>query len=231
MIPLPSKFKIIEEEKNFKKFEIDGLYPGYGTTVGNALRRVLLSSLEGLAITRVKIKGVQHEFSTIEGVAEDVVNLILNLKYIRFKSTTDEALTATLKAKGEKEVKAGDFKLPSQLEIVNPDLHIATLTSRTAELEMEITVEKGVGYEPVERRKKDKIEIGEIYIDAIFTPVRKVSLNIDNVRVGERTDFDRIILGVETDGTIKPEEALKDSVDILIKYFSFLLEEPTKEKK
>ncbi|HNZ83717.1 MAG TPA: DNA-directed RNA polymerase subunit alpha [Candidatus Pacearchaeota archaeon] len=231
MIPLPSKFKITEEGANFKKFEIDGLYPGYGTTIGNALRRVLLSSLEGAAITKVKIKGADHEFSTLEGVAEDVVNIILNLKQVRFKIFSDEPQQITLKAKGEKEVTSNDFKLTSELELVSKDLPIATLTSKSSELEIEATVEKGVGYEPIERKQKEKLSIGEILLDAIYTPVRKVSLNIDNVRVGDRTDFDRIILGVQTDGTISPEEAFNKSIDILTEFLTFLKQAPVKEAK
>ena len=231
MIPLPSKFKIVEEDVNFKKFEIDGLYPGYGTTIGNALRRVLLSSLEGAAITKVKIKGADHEFSTIPGVAEDVVNILLNLKQIRFKVFSDEPQQITLKVKGEKEVTSNDFKLTPELELVTKDLEIATLTGKSSELEIEATVCKGIGYEPIERRQKEKLSIGEIMLDAIYTPVRKVSLNIDNVRVGDRTDFDRIVLGVQTDGSITPEDALKKTIETLTEYLNFLKQEPEKSKK
>lgn len=231
MIPLPSKFKIVEEDVNFKKFEIDGLYPGYGTTIGNALRRVLLSSLEGAAITKVKIKGADHEFSTIPGVAEDVVNILLNLKQIRFRAFSDEPQQITLKVKGEKEVTSNDFKLTPEVELITKDLEIATLTSKSSELEIEATVCKGIGYEPTERRQKEKLSIGEIMLDAIYTPVRKVSLNIDNVRVGDRTDFDRIVLGVQTDGSITPDDALKKSIEILTEYLNFLKQEPEKSKK
>ncbi|MFA5165898.1 MAG: DNA-directed RNA polymerase subunit alpha [Candidatus Paceibacterota bacterium] len=226
MIPLPPQPKIIEKKENFAKFEIDGLYPGYGTTIGNSLRRVLLSSLEGAAVTRVKIKNVQHEFSTLEGVSEDILNIILNLKQLRFKSFSAEPQVATLKVKGEEEVTGGDFRLTSELELINPDAHIATLTQKSSELEMEITIEKGIGYEPVERRKKNKLEIGEIMIDAIFNPVKKVALAVENTRVGDRTDFDKIIVGLETDGSITPEEAFNQAIDILIKTFeSFRSEE------
>ncbi len=231
MIPLPSKFKIIEESANFKKFEIDGLYPGYGTTIGNALRRVLLSSLQGAAITKVKIKGAEHEFSTIEGVEQDVINIILNLKQVRFKIFSDEPQQITLKVKGEKEATSNDFKLTPELELVSKDLPIATLTSKSSELEIEATVQKGIGYEPIERRQKEKLSVGEILLDAIYTPVRKVSLNIDNVRVGDRTDFDRIVLGVQTDGTISPEDAFNKSIDTLIEFLSFLKKNPEKEGK
>ena len=220
MIPLPSPPKIIQKKGNFAIFEIEGLWPGYGVTLGNSLRRVLLSSLRGAAITQVKIKGVPHEFSTIPGVMEDVINILLNLKQLRFKLFGEEPQKATLSVKGKKEVKGEDFKLPSQLELVNKDAHVATLTDKSAELEMEITVEKGWGYEPAERRKKGKLEIGVIALDAIFTPVRKVAYRVENMRVGERTDFDRLFIELETDGTLTPEEALSQACEILISHFS-----------
>lgn len=224
MIPLPSSPKIIEKKNNEAIFEIEGLYPGYGVTIGNSLRRVLLSSLPGAAVTQVKIKGIQHEFSTIPGVLEDVITILLNLKQLRFKSFSEDPQKAFLKARGEKKVKGGDFEIPAQLELVNKDLHIATLTDKKAELEMEIQVEKGVGYEPVERRKKGKLEIGVIALDAIFTPVRKVSYQIENMRVGERTDFDRLFLNIETDGTLSPQEALVQASEILVKHFTLFSE-------
>jgi DNA-directed RNA polymerase subunit alpha len=224
MIPLPQKPKIIKKEKNTAIFEIEALYPGYGVTIGNALRRVLLSSLEGAAVTEMKIKGVSHEFSTIPGVLEDVVTIMLNLKQLRFKMIGNEAQRATLKVKGEKEVKGADFELPAQLELVNPDCHIATLTSKTAKLEMEILVEKGVGYLPRERKRKEKLEIGVIPVDAIFTPVKRVAMRTENMRVGERTDFDKLFLEIETDGTVTPEEAFLKACEILINQFSFLKE-------
>jgi DNA-directed RNA polymerase subunit alpha len=222
MIPLPQKPKIIKKEKNKATFEIEALYPGYGVTIGNALRRVLLSSLEGAAVTQMKIKGVPHEFSTIPGVLEDVVTIMLNLKQLRFKMIGGEPQRATLKVKGEKEVKGADFELPAQLELVNPDCHIATLTSKNARLEMEILVEKGVGYLPRERKRKEKLEIGVIPVDAIFTPVKRVAIKTENMRVGERTDFDRLFLEIETDGTISPEEAFLKACEILVNQFSFL---------
>jgi len=220
MLPLPNPPKIIKKKENFAQFVIEALYPGYGITIGNSLRRVLLSSLPGAAITQIKIKGVQHEFSTIPGVLEDVVEIMLNLKQLRFKLYTDEPQIATLNVKGEKEVKGGDFKVPSQVEIVNKDFHIATLTDKKATLEMEALIERGLGYEPVERRKKEKLEIGVIPLDAIFTPIRKVNYRVENMRVGERTDFDRLFFEIETDGTITPEEAIAEASNILIKHLS-----------
>jgi DNA-directed RNA polymerase subunit alpha len=231
MIPLPQKPKIIKKEKNKAIFEIEALYPGYGVTIGNALRRVLLSSLEGAAVTQMKIKGVPHEFSTIPGVFEDVVTIMLNIKQLRFKMIGEEPQRATLKVKGEKEVKGSDFELPAQLELVNPDCHIATLTSKNAKLEMEILVEKGVGYLPRERKRKEKLEIGVIPVDAIFTPVKRVAIRTENMRVGERTDFDRLFLEIETDGTITPEEAFLKASEILIDQFSFLKENLEKHEE
>jgi len=223
MILLPKEPKIIEKKDNWACFEIESLYPGYGITIGNSLRRVLLSSLPGAALTQVKIKGVQHEFSTLPGVLEDIIVIMMNLKQMRFKIYSDEPQKASLKVKGEKEVKGSDFDCPSQVELVNKSCHIATLTDEKAELEMEIQIDRGIGYEPVEERKKnEKLEIGIMPIDAIFTPVKKVSYKVENMRVGERTDFDRLHLEVETDGTITPEQAFFGATEILIKHFSLL---------
>ena len=228
MIPLPSQPKIIEKKDSSAIFEIAGLYPGYGITIGNSLRRVLLSSLPGAAVTQVKIKGAQHEFSTIPGVMEDVITTLLNIKQLRFKLHPDESQRATLSVKGIKAVKASAFEVPSQLELVNKDAPVATLTAKSASLEIEILVEKGLGYEPVESRKMGKLEIGTIAVDAIFTPVRKVSYRVENMRVGERTDFDKLILELETDGTLTPEEVFSQAADILVKHF-VLLQESFKE--
>jgi len=222
MFPLPSPPKIIEKKDNWAVFEIEGLYPGYGITIGNALRRVLLSSLEGAAVTRVKIKGAQHEFSTLPGVMEDVINILLNLKQLRFMLFSDEPQTATLSVKGEKEVLGSDFKLPSQVELVNKTAPVCTLTSKSAQLEMEILIEKGMGYEPIERKKKEKLEVGEIPLDAIYTPIRKVSFHVENMRVGERTDYDRSKVEMETDGTITPEQALLRASEILTSHLDLI---------
>lgn len=224
MIPLPTPPKIIKKEGNEATFQIEGLYPGYGVTLGNTLRRVLISSLPGAAITQVKIRGVHHEFTTIPGVLEDVVTILLNLKQLRFKMFGTDPQRATLKVEGEKTVKGSDFELPAQVELINKDAHICTLTDKKANLEMEILIEKGLGYEPVERRKRGKLEIGTLALDAIFTPVRKVSYRIEDMRVGERTDFNRLILNLETDGTITPEEALVEASEILISQFSLFRE-------
>ncbi len=225
MILLPHPPKVISKKENWASFEIEGLYPGYGVTVGNSLRRVLLSSLSGAAVTQVKIKGVQHEISTIPGVLEDVIVILMNLKQMRFKMHSDEPQKATLKIKGEKKVKGSDFKMPTQVELVNKNCHIATLTEKKTELEMEIQIEKGIGYESVEaRRKQKKMEIGVILVDAIFTPMKRVSYKVENMRVGERTDFDRVALEIETDGTVEPEEAFAEASEVLVNHFSLMAE-------
>ena len=230
MITLPNKPKIIEGKDNKAIFEIDSCYPGYGITLGNAFRRVLLSSLSGAAITGVKIKGIQHEFSTIPHVMEDVVQIILNLKQVRFKLHSQKAFKISLKVKGEKKVQAKDIKTSSELEVINKDAHIATLTNKKAELDMEIEVEPGMGYSPTEERKKGKIEIGKIAIDAIFSPVRKVTYSIENMRVGERTDYDRIRFNIETDGTISPRKAFLKAAQILVDHYTIFAQLGEKKK-
>jgi len=231
MIPLPNLPKIIKKQGNKATFEIEGLYPGYGVTISNTLRRVLLSSLEGAAITQVKIKGVSHEFSTIPGVLEDVITILLNLKKIRFKSFNNEPQQIVIRQKGEKVVKAGDFEVSPELEIKNPDALVATLTSKSAQLQIEAIVEKGVGYQSIEQREEKKREIGMIPIDAIFTPVKRVSFQVENMRVGKRTDFDKLEMEIETDGTISPEEAFLKASEILLEHFSLFSKSYEKPKK
>ncbi len=210
--------KVSETDKE-GVFEIEGLYSGYGLTLGNALRRVLLSSLPGAAITQIKVKGASHEFTTVEGVKEDMVEVALNMKKIRFRIHTDEPQVLTLKVKGEKVVTASDIKTNSQVDLITPDAHIATLTAKDAELDIEITVEKGLGYLPVESRKSDKLPIGVVAIDALFSPVVKVNFVIENMRVGERADYNRLRLIVETDGSVTPSSALRKSSNILQDHF------------
>lgn len=213
------KIKTISETETEGLFEIEGLYSGYGLTLGNALRRSLLSSLPGAAITQVKIRGVEHEFSTIPGVKEDVVEITLNLKRVRFKFYATEPQVLALKVKGEKKITAADIKTNAQVEIANPDCHIATLTGKNAEIDMELTVEKGLGYVPVEARKLEKLPIKTIALDAIFTPVQKVNFVVENMRVGDRTDYNRLKLTIETDGTISPSSALHKASNILKDHF------------
>ena len=215
-IIIPSKPKVIKEDNFNGIYEIDGLYPGYGHTLGNSLRRIILSSLPGASVTKVKIKGVDHEFSSIDGVKEDVINILLNLKRLRIKLITDESQVLTLKVKGVKHVIAKDIEYPGQVEILNPDMLIAELTDKSAELDMDITVEKGLGYVPKEVLHKDIVDIGTIALDATFTPIRKVNYEVENMRVGDRTDFNRLRISIETDGTIVPKEALEQSILLMI---------------
>ena len=222
LITLPQKPKYIKTGENSGKFEILGCYPGYGTTLGNALRRVLLSSLSGVALTSVKIKGVSHEFSAVSGVLEDVVQIILNLKKIRLRMEGEESAKISLSAKGEGKVFAKSIKCPSGLEVVNKDQIIATITDKKVELEMEMEVNKGLGYIPVEQQQRDEKEIGVIAIDAIYTPIRRVNYLVEDMRVGKKTDFNKITLDIETDGSVTPEEAFKKSIDILVDQFSAL---------
>jgi DNA-directed RNA polymerase subunit alpha len=223
-INLPEKPKIIKEEGNLASFEIKSCFPGYGMTLGNAFRRILLSSLPGAAITSVKINGAEHEFSTLPGVFEDVVEIILNLKQIKFKMFTDEPIKIILKAKGEGKVTAADIKTSSEVEIANKDLHIATLTDKSAVLEMEMQVEKGLGYASIEQREKNKLGIGNIAVDAIFSPIRKISYKVENMRVGQMTNYNKLILDIETDGSISPKEALKKASAILVEQFNVFAE-------
>ncbi|MBI2627936.1 MAG: DNA-directed RNA polymerase subunit alpha [Candidatus Niyogibacteria bacterium] len=216
-IILPSKPKIIEETEFKGVYEIEGLYPGYGHTLGNSLRRILLSSLPGAAIITVKISGVEHEFSTIEGVKEDVINILLNLKNIRLKIHAEEPQILTLRAEKQKKITAKDIKTPSQVEIINKDAPIATLTSKNSKLNAEIVAIKGIGYVPREMIVKDKVEVGTMVLDAIFTPIKKVNYEVENMRVGDRTDFNRLRISLQTDGTISPKEAFESAVNIMIK--------------
>jgi DNA-directed RNA polymerase subunit alpha len=213
---VPSKPKVIKEDATSGVYEIDGLYPGYGHTLGNSLRRIILSSLPGAAVTRVKIKGVEHEFSAIDGVKEDVITILLALKKLRIRVNTDEPQTLNLKIKGAKEVTAKDIEAPGQVEILNPELHIASLTEKSSELEMEITAERGLGYVPKETIQKERVDIGSITLDAAFTPIRRANYEVENMRVGDRTDFNRLRLSIETDGTLTPHEALEKSISLMI---------------
>jgi DNA-directed RNA polymerase subunit alpha len=215
-IILPSKPKILKEEGFSGVYEIDGLYPGYGHTLGNSLRRIILSSLPGAAITSIKIKGVSHEFSTMDGVKEDVIGIILNLKKIRIELSSDEAQIISLKVKGIKEVTAADIKCPGQVKVLNPDQVITHITDKATELDIEMTVEKGLGYVTKEMLQKEKVDIGTITLDAIFTPIRRVNYEVENMRVGNRTDFNRLKIFIETDGTVSSKEALEKSIEIMI---------------
>jgi DNA-directed RNA polymerase subunit alpha len=227
--------KKTEEKDNLGSFSIEGLYTGYGETLGNALRRVLLSSLPGAAISQIKVKGVDHEFSTLPGMVEDVVEFTLNLKKVRFNFYAEEPQTLTLKFKGEGEVKAGDIKSTTLVDIVNPDLHLATLTKKGAEIDMEIIVEKGLGYVSAESRRLERLPVGTVVLDSIFSPVIRVQFSVEDMRVGERTNYNRLRLEIETDGSITPSSALNNAAVILGDHTAKIVEavpveEPTAEK-
>jgi DNA-directed RNA polymerase subunit alpha len=223
-IALPSKVEFIKGSANQAQIVIEPCYPGYGTTLGNALRRVLLSSLPGAAAIGVKIKGADHEFMTLPHVKEDVLELILNLKKLRLKVFSDEVVKLELDARGEKEVKASDIKKTSLAEIANPELVLGHITDMAGSLVMEIFVAKGLGYITVESRESDKHEIGYIEMDSIFSPILSVGLNIEYVRVGKMTNWDKLIIDLVTDGTITPEDAFYKSVEILISQFNSFIE-------
>ena len=239
---LPSKPKVISEEGESGIFEIEGLYPGYGHTLGNSLRRIILSSLPGVAITSVKISGVNHEFSVLDGVKEDVVIILLNLKKIRMRFSTDEPQTLYLKVKGDpakdgagKIVRASDLEVPGQVEILTPDEMIATVTGKNTVLEMEIKAEKGLGFMPKEMIDKTRVDIGTITLDGIFTPIRRASYEVENMRVGDRTDFNKLRISIETDGTISPSIALSSAIEIMINQLKAIVgfkeDEPTAPEK
>ena len=208
--------------KTYGRFVVEPLERGYGITLGNALRRVLLSSLPGAAVTSVKIDGVLHEFSTIPGVYEDTTDLILNLKGICVKLHTDEEKLLTLEAEGEGEITAGDFKCSSEVEILNPDHHIATLDTNGS-LQMEVVVERGRGYNSVEKNKKENAPLGVIPIDSFFSPITKVIFHVEDTRVGQQTDFDKLTLDIWTDGSIYPDEAISKSAKILAEYLKLFI--------
>lgn len=211
--------KTVSEDAKAGVFEFAGLYTGYGLTVGTALRRVLLSSLPGAAITQVKIRSVNHEFSTIPGVTEDVVEIMLNLKRIRFFLIGDEPQTLSLKFKGEGAVTAAEIKTNAMVELITPEAHIATVTDKQVTFDVELTIERGMGYVPAEMRKTEKLPIGVIALDALFSPVTKANFSVEHMRVGERTDYDLLRFVIETDGSLSPSVALKQSGIILQEHF------------
>lgn len=214
-IMLPSKPKVIKEDDLSGVYEIDGLYPGYGHTLGNSLRRIILSSLPGAAITSIKIEGASHEFSVIDGVKEDIITILLNLKKVRFKVSSDEPQIATLKIKGPAMVTAKSIKTPGQVETLNEDQYICEITGKIM-IDIEINIEKGLGYVAKEVHQKEKVDIGVIALDAIYTPVRRVNYEVENMRVGDRTDHNRLRIFIETDGTITPRQALEKSIETMI---------------
>jgi len=214
-IILPSKLSIVSESGTKGIYEIDGLYPGYGHTLGNSLRRIILSSLVGSAITSLKIEGVDHEFSVIDGVKEDVITILLHLKQVRFRLLTDEPQTVKLNIKGPKQVTAGDIEVSGQVEVLNKDLYIAEVTGKN-NISIEMTVEKGLGFVSKEQHQKTKNEVGTISLDAIFTPIRRVAYEVENMRVGDKTNHNRLRMIIETDGTLTPREALEKAIVIMV---------------
>lgn len=214
--------KVVKTEGNLAVFEISPLYPGYGMTLGNSLRRVILSSLPGAAVTAVKIEGVNHEFSTLPDVKEDVVEIILNLKQLNVRLFSDEEQVITLEASGEGVVTAKQITPNAQVEIVNPDLVIATLDNKKAKLKMDIVVEKGRGYVPVEKRDGSKLGIGTIGVDALYSPVRRARYNVESTRVGQMTNLDKLVFEIETNGVMTPADALAQASNILVDHFMVL---------
>jgi len=231
-ITLPSKPRVVSEEGNKGIYEIDGLYPGYGHTLGNSLRRIILSSLPGASIVSLKIDGVSHEFQTLEGIREDVVVMILNLKKIRLKMSSDEPQTATLEVKGQQTVTGKDIQTGGQMEVLNPEEYICEVVGKV-NLNVEMRVEKGLGFIPKEVMQREKVDIGTIAVDAIFTPIRRVAYEVENMRVGDKTNFNRLRISVETDGTLSPREALSESIAIMIRQLSAVIDfqEPVLESK
>ena len=215
-IILPSKPRIVREEGNKGVYEIDGLYPGYGHTLGNSLRRIILSSIPGCSITSVSINGVSHEFSTIEGIKEDLITILLNLKRLRFKMVGDEPQKVTLSVKGSQKITGANIVCPGQIEVLNKDQYITEITKKDTVLEMTLTIERGLGYVSKEEIQKEKVEIGTISLDANFTPIRRASYEVENMRVGDRTDHNRLRIEIETDGTLTPKTALELSVHTMI---------------
>ena len=228
-IILPSKLSIVSEVDTKGVYEIDGLYPGYGHTLGNSLRRIILSSLSGSAITSLKIDGADHEFSVLDGVKEDVITILLHLKQVRFRLLTDEAQTVKLLVKGPKLVTAADIEVSGQVEVLNKDLYIAEVTSK-ANLSIEMTVQKGLGFVPKDVHQKEKNDVGTISVDAIFTPIRRVAYEVENMRVGDKTNHNRLRMTIETDGTLSPREALEKAIVIMVEQLQAIVGFTVKNK-
>ena len=224
-ILLPTTIEFTDgDQPNVGKVVITPCQKGYGTTLGNALRRVLLSSLPGAAIESVKIDGVQHEFSAIEGVQEDVVEIILNLKQVAVRCFSDEPVILSLSKKGKGDITAADFEKNSDVEIVNPDLKIMTVTDAKKEINMEVVIGKGRGYVPVEEKDSKSMDLGTIAIDSLYTPIRDVGYNVESTRVGDVVDYEKLILNIETNGTITPKRAVEQATKILMDHFSLILD-------
>jgi DNA-directed RNA polymerase subunit alpha len=209
-----------ESEQNYASYDIEPLESGYGMTLGNSLRRVLLSSLSGAAVTSIKIDGVQHEFQDVPGVKEDVTDIVLNVKKLRLRSYSDRPVTMRIEVTGERAVTGADIQAPSTIEIVNPDVHICMVDDPKARFEMELVVETGKGYVPAE--SKEDQPIGQIPVDAIFTPVQRVNYTVEHTRVGQITNYDKIVLQIWTDGTMTPDVALREASNVLVRHFEMI---------
>jgi len=230
-ISLPNKVSVKDLKDNRYEAVIEPFFPGYGNTIGNSLRRVLLSSLPGAAVTSFKLEGAQHEFDTIDGVKEDMVEIMLNLKALRVKSFSEELVKLKLEVKGDKIITAKDITKNSDIEILNKDLVIATITDKSVKFDMEIIVEQGLGYEATEQREEQKLEIGTVAIDSSFSPVLNVGYKVENVRVGKMTNYEKLILDIITDGSIDAEEAINQASVILKDHFNLFIKEEKVEKK
>lgn len=223
-IVLPKKLNVVHEDATSGVYEIEGLYPGYGHTLGNSLRRIILSSLPGVSIVAVKIKGADHEFSTLSGVKEDTLKILLNLKKVRFALHTEGEGHVKLSVKGAKKITAKDFEVVGGIEVMNPDQYIAETTSKSAELDIELTLTKGIGFVSKEDFVDSKPMIGTILVDAVFSPIRKVNYEVENMRVGDRTDYNLLRLNLETDGSISAKSALEQALMIMIHQFQSILD-------
>ncbi len=225
-IILPQLPTLVEEISTKQAvYSIEPLNPGYGVTIANSLRRVMLSSLEGSAVTYYKIKGVDHEFSTVENILEDVVDITLNIKALRFVVDSEEPITLTLKSRGSKLITGAEIDLPSGVSLINPEAPILTLTDAEASLDMEITVERGYGFRKGEHQMSKK-EVGLIAVDSVFTPIIRVSYDVQDMRVGDKTNYNRVVFSITTDGTISPLAAIQDSARILVEQFTSIVGEP-----
>lgn len=223
-IVLPSKLKVIQEDAIRGVYEIEGLHPGYGYTLGNSLRRIILSSLPGAAVTAVKIEGADHEFASLPGIKEDVLMILLNLKKVRFKVSVEGPVEFQFTVKGAQQVTAKDIKVPGGVEVLTPDQHICEITDKNGSVTMTLTVERGLGFVARENLNKEKVDIGTIAVDAIFTPVRKASYEVEDMRVGDKTNYHKLRIAIETDGTIAPKEALEEAIHIMLAQLRSILD-------
>lgn len=229
-IVLPTKLNVIKEEGSSGVYEIEGLYPGYGHTLGNSLRRIILSSLPGVSIIAVRIKGADHEFATLNGIKEDVLTILLNLKKVRFSLGSSEEAKINLKVKGENIVTAKSFNISGEVEVTTPDQYIAEITNKSTELDIELTLARGVGFVSKEDFDNKETVIGNILVDAIFSPIRKVNYEVENMRIGDRTDYNLLRINLETDGSLSAKEALESALKIMINQFRAILDLKEEEK-